>query len=72
MRTEQIEYRNINLLVTGDYEKGEEGDYMHPGASSEFKIYKIILEDSETDIFNLFDWDDINEIEYLTIQQIEK
>ncbi len=73
MKTEeQIEYRSIPLIITGNYTEGEPQTYDYPGSSSEFEILKIVVEDSEHDISELLSWEEWDEISELVISKIEE
>ncbi len=73
----KINFRGINLVVNGNYTPEEpmimyysEGDG-YPGAGSEYEILEIYVEDSSIDIFELFSFSDIEEIEELCLTEIE-
>lgn len=73
-----INYKGINLIVQGYYEKGEEavmyyGDMSgYPGSPSDFHIEFIFVEDSEINIFDFFGEKDLEEIVRLVIENIEE
>lgn len=74
----QINFKDITLIVQGTYIQGENTVYYysdgsgHPGTPSDFEIDKITLLDSNVDIFELFSYDDIDEIVELVIEAIEE
>ena len=49
-----INFRGVELNVTGDYYKGTFGDRETPPESSEFEITRIELLDSSTDLSEMF------------------
>lgn len=64
-----VKYRGIYLVLEGYYEPGEDMTYEYPGSASEFESHKILVED--TDISDLLDYQQIEEIEQLAIESIE-
>ena len=72
---ETITFKGIELHVEGVYTKGDEGTMYHsdmsgtPPTSSEFEIKSIYVD--STDIYDLFDWDDISKIEELVLEKLE-
>ena len=77
METIEIEFKGILLSVSGTHEKGEEAVFYYadgsgfPGSSSSFEIEKIRVENSETDIFELFSFEDLIRLEEDIIEQME-
>lgn len=68
---ETINFKDVTLNVYGKYYEAEGETYYYPGVRSSFDIEKITLDDSETDIWNLFTFDDLNKIVELVIDKIE-
>lgn len=64
-----VRYRGIYLELEGYYEPGEAQTYDYPGSASEFESHKILVED--TDISELLDYEQIEELEQLAIKYIE-
>lgn len=73
----QINYKGIDLIVKGNYTKGEEevryNDDMggSPESASDFDVQSIFVIDSNINIEDLFSWEDFNEIKDLIIEEIE-
>ena len=72
-----INYKGIDLIVKGNYTKGEEevryNDDMggSPESASDFDVQSIFVIDSDINIENLFSWEDIESITDLVIEDIE-
>ena len=71
----QINYKGIDLVVSGDYDKGEETVYYdsngegYPGVEPYFDIDKIYVLDSSVDILDLL-YDDLDCIVDLVIEKL--
>lgn len=71
-----INFKGINLLVQGAYDKGEDsvmyyGDGSgYPGSPPSFDIEFIFIEDSEINIYELFSWDDLEKMQELALEQL--
>ena len=78
MTTTQITFRTVELIVEGTYSAEDRGyNYDgnmegHPIVNSEFEIDSIKAVDSEVDLYELFCFADIEEIEYLCLINIEE
>lgn len=72
-----INFKDVNLIVEGIYNKGEDIVYNcgdgsgYPGSNSFFEIQSIYVEDSNIDIFEFFSCVDLEDIEILVIEKIE-
>ena len=62
-----IEYDNIALVVVGEYEKGQDGSYMYPDFSSDFKVLC-----GGQDIIDILEQEVIDELENQAIEIIEE
>jgi hypothetical protein len=78
MRTTEIEFRTVKLIVEGTYSAEDRG-YSYdnnmegqPLVISEFEIDSIKAVDSEVNLFELFSFADIEEIENLCLINIEE
>jgi hypothetical protein len=78
MRTTKIEFRTVGLVVEGTYSAEDRG-YSYDGnmegqplVSSKFEIDSIKTVDSEVNLFELFSFADIEEIENLCLINIEE
>ena len=65
----QITYKEVEIVVEGTYTPPEERTDTYPGASSDFDINSVFVED--VDIYNLFSVDDLERIEELILEEIE-
>lgn len=79
MKTEEtINYNGIELSVSGNYiEEEREIRYFldgsgHPGFPSSFEAIEVKVIDSDVNIIELFSLPQIEEIEELVIEEIEK
>lgn len=72
----EIKYKDVDLLVGGHYTPPEEQVMYYPdgngypGSASEYTVEEVFV--GETDIYNLFSWDDLDRISELCIEEIEK
>lgn len=71
-----IEYKDIPLIIVGEYEAGEERELYdgnllgYPGSSETFEITSICVSDSNIDIFDLFNKEDIKSITELIFEKL--
>lgn len=71
-----INFKGVELKIEGNFEKGEERVYYdsngdgYPGSEPYFEASTIYLSDSEVDIVDLFDYDDIVDIEDLCLMAV--
>jgi hypothetical protein len=76
--TTEIEFRTVKLVVEGTYTPQDRGyNYDgnmegHPLVNSEFEIDSIKAADSNIDIYELFSYENLYEIEYLCLINIEE
>lgn len=69
----QLDYKFLDIVVEGNYRKGEENTYDYQGSPSEFEIENIRLVDDKQDLYNLFEqakW--LKDLNDLVINIIEK
>jgi hypothetical protein len=72
-----ISYKGVDLVVVGNYYKGEEGVMYYsdlgglPPSNSEFEITDVFVRDSFISVFNLFSAENLSEIEELVLIEIE-
>ena len=66
--TQRVLFKNVTLEITGDYCRGQLGTYEDPPEPSEFELETILLKG--VDVTQLLE-DYIEELELLTLQQIE-
>ena len=64
-----VKYRGIYLTCVGYYVSGCPGDYHTAPSPAEFETSKILVED--TDITDLLDYQQIEEIEQQAVESIE-
>jgi hypothetical protein len=73
-----IRYKGVDLVVEGNYYKGEEGVRYYsdlsglPSSNSEFEITDVFVRDSFISVLNLFSAENLREIEELALIEIEK
>ena len=73
-----IDFKGIDIVVHGNYIKGESSVYNYgdgsgyPGSASDFEIDKITVIDSSVDIFDFFSSRDLDIIKDRVIDLIEK
>jgi len=68
MRLLPVNYRGVDLTIEGEYYEGEERTFDYPGSGDEFEIYHIFA--GEVDIYDVFLYKQIEEIERLCIDKI--
>ena len=72
----KINYKDIPLIIVGEYEAGEERELYddnllgYPGSSETFEITSIYVSDSNIDIFDLFDKENIKSITELIFEEL--
>jgi len=73
----KIRYKSVDLVVEGNYYKGERG-YLYdsdlsglPDSGSSFEVSDIFVRDSFISVFNLFTAENLSEIEELALMEIE-
>jgi len=64
----EVNYRGVILEIEGEYYEGEERTFDYPGSGDEFEIYHIFA--GEVDIYDVFLFKQIEEIERLCIDKI--
>ena len=75
--TIEINFRGVDLVVEGIYDEGEAGQMYFsdmsgiPPSPSGFEIESLKVWDSEEDLYELFSYDMLNELQDLIIEQIE-
>jgi hypothetical protein len=74
----QINYKGVDLVVEGNYYKGEEAVRYYsdmsgyPGSNSEFEITDVFVRDSFISVFNLFSAENLSEMEEICLIKIEE
>lgn len=72
-----IEFREVELLIVGNYHESEEEVMYYsdmsgyPGSPSSFEILEIKVADSEVDLFDLLE-DHLETLERMCLEQIER
>ena len=51
-----IDYRGADLVVMYDYREGEDRTWDDPGSAPQVELEAVYVEDSETDILDMFTW----------------
>jgi len=64
-----VKYRGIYLELEGYFTPREAQTYDYPGSPAEFESHKILVED--TDITDLLDYQQIEEIEQQAVEVLE-
>ena len=73
-----IRYKGVDLVVIGNYYKGEEGIMYYsdlsglPPSNSEFEINDVFVRDSFISVFSLFSAENLSEMEESCLIEIEK
>jgi len=67
----EITYNDITLIVHGYYTQGEDQTHNYIGSPSEFEIYEVYTETNEVNIFDILNFNTIDNIEVLSLEQIE-
>lgn len=72
-----IRYKGVDLVVVGNYCKGETG-YLYdndlsglPDSGGSFELTDVFVRDSFISVFNLFSAENLSEIEEIAINEIE-
>ena len=65
-----VEYDDIVLVLVGDYQKGQDGSYMHPDISSTFDCHQVFS--GGQDIIDILEQEVIDELENQAIEIIEE
>ena len=73
-----IRYKGVDLVVIGNYYKGEKGVMYYsdlsglPPSNSEFEITDVFVRDSFISVFNLFSPENLSELEEICLIEIEE
>jgi|TARA_R110000803_G_scaffold96931_1_gene165068 hypothetical protein len=67
----EITYNDVVLIVQGYYTTGETQSYDYVGSPPEFEIHEVYTEDSKVNIIDILNFATIDELEELSIEQIE-
>ena len=67
----EITYNDVVLIVQGCYTIGETQSYDYAGSPPEFEIQEVYTEDSKVNIIDILNFATIDELEELSIDQIE-
>lgn len=65
-----VEYDDIVLVLVGDYQKGQDGSYMHPDISSDFNCYQVLS--GGQDIIDILQQNIIEELEEEAVKNLEE
>ena len=65
-----VEYDDIVLVLVGDYEKGQDGSYMHPDISSDFNCHQVFS--GGQDIIDILQQNIIEELEEEAVKNLEE
>lgn len=65
-----VEYDDIVLVLVGDYQKGQDGSYMHPDISSDFNCHQVFS--GGQDIIDILQQDLIDILEGEAVIAIEE
>ena len=65
-----VEYDDIVLVLVGDYQKGQDGSYMHPDISSDFNCFKVLC--GGQDIIDILQQNIIEELEEEAVKNLEE
>jgi hypothetical protein len=63
-------YNDIELVVVGIFNKGQDGSYMYPDFSSDFNCFKVLC--GGQDIIDILEQEVIDELENQAIEIIEE
>lgn len=58
-----IEYNGVKLVVIYSYTEGEDREWDYPGSAPKVELEAIFPEDGETDILEIFTWNQQQELE---------
>lgn len=65
-----VEYDDIVLVLVGDYQKGQDGSYMHPDISSDFSCHQVFS--GGQDIIDILQQNIIEELEEEAVKNLEE
>jgi len=65
-----IVYSGVEMVVIYDYQEGEEQTWDYPGSAPEIEVEAIFAKDSEVDLFDIFTWDQIEDLENILLEII--
>lgn len=65
-----VEYDDIVLVLVGDYQKGQDGSYMHPDISSDFNCHQVFS--GGQDIIDILQQNIIEELEGEAVKNLEE
>lgn len=65
-----VEYDDIVLVLVGDYQKGQDGSYMHPDISSDFNCHQVFS--GGQDIIDILQQNIIEELEEEAVKNLEE
>lgn len=71
MNSLTVNYNDVLLQVEGNFYQGEERSFDYPGSGSEFEL-QYVYAGSETDIYDILTSKQIEDIEKLCIEQLDK
>ena len=66
-----IVYSGVEMVVMYDYEKGEEQMWDYPGSAPNVEVEAVFAKDSEVDLFDIFTYFQIEELEDIILDIIE-
>ncbi len=65
-----VEYDDVVLVLVGDYQKGQDGSYMHPDISSTFDCHQVFS--GGQDIIDILQQNIIEELEEEAVKNLEE
>lgn len=65
-----VEYDDVVLVLVGDYQKGQDGSYMHPDISSDFNCHQVFS--GGQDIIDILQQNIIEELEEEAVKNLEE
>ena len=71
MNSLTVNYNDVLLQVEGNYYEGEQRSFDYPGSGSEFEL-QYVYAGSNIDIYDILTSKQIEDIEKLCIQQLDK
>lgn len=71
MNSLTVNYNGVALEIEGNFYQGEERSFDYPGSGSEFEL-QYVFAGSETDIYDILTNKQIEDIEKLCIEQLDK
>ena len=63
-----INYGEVKLIVIYNYQEGEDQDWEYPGSAPEVEVESVFAEDSEIDLFNIFTYVQLEDIEDMILE----